>query len=125
MEDFAPVSGRWGCFLDFDTYPPQKFAHTEARGARCPLGIDGRNMIKGYDKVQVRLDDYPSENGGYTLNIPLKWGVDGGPFCYDAGHAPMTVRVQADGKVTISKFGITINTLFFIFLLQYIFQFLF
>ena len=76
-------------------------------GARRPLGIDGKNMIKGCDQVQVRLGGCPSEDGGYTLNIPLKWGVDGGPYCYDAGHAPMTVRVQADGKVTVSKFGIT------------------
>ena len=107
MEETVQTTGRWGCFQNFAEYPSVQFDHTEARGARRPLGIDGRNMIKGYDQVQVKLGGYPSEDGGYTLNIPLKWGIDGGPYCYDVGHAPMTVRVQTDGKVTVSKFGIT------------------
>ena len=107
MEDIAPVSGRWGCFLDLSKYPHSQFAHTEVRGALQPLGIGDMNMIKGHDHVQSRLGDYPSEAGGYSLSIPVKWGVDGGPYVNDFGNMLMTVNVQTNGKVTVSKFGIT------------------
>jgi len=107
MEDIAPVSGRWGCFLDLSKYPHSQFAHTEARGALRPLGIGDMNIIKGHDHVRSRLGDYPGEAGGYSLSIPVKWGVDGGPYINDFGSALMTVNVQTNGKVTVSKFGIT------------------
>ena len=41
------------------------------------------------------------------MNIPLKWGVDGGPYTHDAGHVVQTVSVQTNGTVSVSKFGIT------------------
>ena len=107
MEEFAPVSGRWGCFLDFNKYPSSQFAHTEARGARNPLRIQAENIVEGLDQVQTRLVELPAEDGGYTLNIPVKWGIDGGPYVHDIGHVPMTIHVQTDGTVSVSKFGIT------------------
>ena len=107
MEDVAPVSGRWGCFLDFNKYPPVQFAHTEARGARNPLKILSGNIVEGLDHVQTRLGELPSDDGGYTLNIPVMWGIDGGPYVHDVGHVPMTIHVQTDGMVSVSKFGIT------------------
>jgi len=107
MEDVAPVASRWGCFLDVLKYPHEQFAHTEERGALEPQEIGDRNMIKTYDHVRSILGDYPVENGGYSLNIPVKWGVHGGPYAHLVGNVPMTVNVQTNGKVSVSKFGIT------------------
>ena len=107
MEEVAPVSGRWGCFLDFNKYPPSQFAHTEARGARNPRKILSGNIVESLDHVQTKLSELPTEDGGYTLNIPVKWGIDGGPYVHDVGHVPMTIHVQTDGTVSVSKFGIT------------------
>ena len=84
-----------------------QFAHTPARGALRTLRIIGKNMVDGWDHVQTKLGELPSENGGFTLNIPLKWGISGGPCINDAGHVLQTTSVQANGKVTVSKFGIT------------------
>ena len=107
MEEVAPMSGRWGCFENLLRYPPSQFAHTEARGARNPLKILPGNIVEGLDHVQTRLGELPAEDGGYTLNIPVKWGIDGGPYDHDVGHVPMTIHVQTDGTVSVSKFGIT------------------
>ena len=107
MEDVAPMSGKWGCFQDSTKYPPLQFAHTEARGALRPRKIMSENIVESLDQVQTILGELPTEDGGYTLNIPLKWGIDGGPYVHDAGHAPMTIHVQTDGTVSVSKFGIT------------------
>ena len=108
MEDVSPVSSRWGCFLDLLRYPHDQFAHTPARGALRTLKIGDKNMIDGYDHAQTKLGELPSSrNGGFTLNIPLKWGINGGPCIYDAGHVLQTTSVQTNGHVTISKFGIT------------------
>lgn len=107
MEDVAPMSGKWGCFQNSTKYPPSQFAHTEARGALNPLRILSENIVEGLDHVQTILGELQDEDGGYTLNIPMKWGVDGGPYGHDAGDVPMTIHVQTDGTVSVSKFGIT------------------
>ena len=107
MEDEAGVSGRWGCFENLQLYPHEQFAHTPARGARNPLRIGTENKVDGYDRAQTKLGEMPSDNGGFTLDIPLKWGINGGPCIYDAGHVLQTTSVQTNGNVTISKFGIT------------------
>ena len=110
MEDVAPMSGNWGCFLNnMFHYPPSQFAHTEARGALRHLEIGDENKISGYDHVRTELGEFPNEDGGYVLNIPLKWGISGGPYGYDVGHVLQTVQVQTDGTVIISKFGITVR----------------
>ena len=51
--------------------------------------------------------EFDGEDGGYHMNIPLKWGIDGGPYTHDAGHVVQTVSVQTNGTVSVSKFGIT------------------
>jgi len=107
MEDEAGVSGRWGCFENLQLYPHEQFAHTPARGARNPLPIGAENKVDGYDRAQTKLGEMPGDNGGFTLDIPLKWGINGGPCIYDAGHVLQTTSVQTNGNVTISKFGIT------------------
>ena len=107
MEDVAPVASRWGCFLNLLKYPHEQFAHTEERGALRPQEIGDGNMIKAHDHVRSRLGDYPVENGGCSLNIPVKWGLHGGPYTQLVGNVPMTVNVQTNGKVSVSKFGIT------------------
>ena len=107
MEEVAPMSGKWGCFQNSTDYPPAQFAHTEARGALNPLRILSENIVEGLDHVQTILGELPDEDGGYTLDIPVKWGVDGGPYAHDVGHVPMTIHVQTDGTVSVSKFGIT------------------
>ena len=108
MEDVAPMSGRWGCFLNnWPHYPSSQFAHTEERGAWNPLKISSENKVEGFDHARTTFADIPSENGGYMLDIPLKWGIEGGPYSYDAGHVLQTTSIQTDGTVTVSKFGIT------------------
>ena len=107
MEDEAGVSGRWGCFTNVRKYKEAQFAHTPARGARNPLQILNENKVEGCDHAQTRLGELPSTSGGFMLNIPLKWGINGGPCSYDAGHVIQTTSVQTNGNVTISKFGIT------------------
>ena len=108
MEEVAPMSGMWGCFKNYSShYPPAQFAHTEARGARNPRKILSENMVESLDHVQTKLGELPAEDGGYTLNIPVKWGIDGGPYVHDIGHVPMTIHVQTNGTVSVSKFGIT------------------
>ena len=107
MEDVAPVASRWGCFLNLLKYPHEQFAHTEERGALRAQEIGDRNMIKAFDHVRSRLGDYPVENGGCSLNISVKWGVYGGPYTHLVENVPMTVNVQTNGKVSVSKFGIT------------------
>ena len=65
------------------------------------------NMLEGCDQAQTKLGELPTENGGFSLDIPLKWGVNGGPCIYNAGRVLQTTSVQTNGNVTISKFGIT------------------
>ena len=107
MEDIAPMSDVRGCFTNSVLYPPAQFAHTEENGALNPLRILEGNIIEGDDHVRTQLDELPSINGSYSLLIPLKWGVDGGPYVHDAGYVPQTVNVHTDGTVIVSKFGIT------------------
>ena len=108
MEDIAPMSGEWGCFKNSRFhYPVSLFAHTLSQGARRPLPIDAENMVEGYDHARTDLVDLPDENGGYYMDIPLIWGIKGGPYIYDAGHVVQTISVQTDGTVSVSKFGIT------------------
>ena len=109
MEGEAGVSGRWGCFENLWKYPESQFAHTPARGALNPLPIGAENKINGDDHARTDLGDLPSDNGGFTLNISLKWGINGGPCIYDAGRVLQTTNVQTDGTVTVSKFGITVR----------------
>ena len=96
-----------GCFLDLLRYPHEQYAHTPERGARRPSRILNENKVKGYDHVRTQLDALPSKDGGCTVNIPLKWGIIGGPHSHDAGHLIQTVQVQTNGTVSVSKFGIT------------------
>ena len=107
MEDVAPVSNRSGCFLNLMKYPHEQFAHTKARGALESLRVLDRNMLEGWDHAQTKLGEVPTENGGFSLDIPLKWGINGGPCAYNAGHVLQTTSVQTNGNVSISKFGIT------------------
>lgn len=108
MEDEAGMAGQWGCFKNYSSqYPPELFAHTVARGARNPRRILSENMVEGHDHARTDLVDFPPEDGGYHMNIPLKWGVEGGPYTHDAGHVVQTISVQANGTVSVSKFGIT------------------
>ena len=108
MEDEAGMSGKWGCFKNYSSqYPPEKFAHTVANGALNPLRILSENRVEGYDHARTELSNLPIEDGGYYMDIPLKWGVDGGPYTHDAGHVVQTVSVQTNGTVSVSKFGIT------------------
>lgn len=72
-----------------------------------PIGAE--NKINGDDHARTDLGDLPSDNGGFTLNISLKWGINGGPCIYDAGRVLQTTNVQTDGTVTVSKFGITVR----------------
>jgi len=108
MEDEVGMSGQWGCFKNYIfLYPPGQFAHNEANGALNPLPILVGNMVKGYDHARTELVNFPPEDGGYHMNIPLKWGVEGGPYIHDAGHVVQTVSVQTNGTVSVSRFGIT------------------
>ena len=107
MEDVAPVANRWGCFLNLLKYPHEQFAHTEERGALRPQEIGDRNMINGHDHARTKLGGLPTESGGFSLDIPLKWGINGGPCIYNAGRVLQTTSVHTNGNVTISKFGIT------------------
>ena len=107
MEDEAGVSSRWGCFENLIRYPHDQFAHTTARGARNPLSIGEENMVDGYDHARTDFGELPSQDGGCAVNIPLKWGISGGPYSYDAGHVLQAVQVLTDGTVIVSKFGIT------------------
>ena len=107
MEGEAGVSSRWGCFDNLLLYPHDQFAHTPARGALRTLRIVDKNMIEGWDHAQTKLGELPSEDGGCSVNIPLKWGISGGPCIYGAGHVLQTTSVQTSGKVAVSKFGIT------------------
>ena len=108
MEGEADMAGPWGCFKNYSSqYPPEQFAHNEAHGALKPLSILAENKVKGYDHVRTDLSDFPIEDGGYHLNIPLKWGIDGGPYTHDAGHVVQTISVQTNGTVSVSKFEIT------------------
>ena len=108
MEDEAGMSGKWGCFKNYSShYPPAQFAHNESHGALRPLLIGAENIVDGYDHAHTDLVDFPIEDGGYYMDIPLKWGVDGGPYIHDAGHVVQTVSVQTNGTVSVSKFGIT------------------
>ena len=108
MEDVAPMSGEWGCFKNNRFhYPPAQFAHNEANGALRPLLIGAENIVDGYDHARTDLLDLPVEDGGYHMDIPLKWGIDGGPYTHDAGHVVQTISVQTNGTVSVSKFGIT------------------
>ena len=107
MEDEAGVSSRWGCFNDLLSYPHDQFAHTPARGAGRHFHVRGENKLESYDHVQTRLGALPNKGGGCAVNIPLKWGISGGPYSYDAGHVLQTVQVQTNGTVSVSKFGIT------------------
>ena len=107
MEDVAPVANRWGCFGDLLSYPHEQFAHTEENGALRVSEILEMNMIKRFDHVRTRLGSLPSSDGGCTVNIPVKWGIKGGPHMHDCCTVPQSVSVQTDGTVTVSKFGIT------------------
>ena len=108
MEGEADMAGQWGCFKNYSSqYPPGQFAHNEANGALNPLRILSENRVEGYDHARTDLTDFPVENGGYNMNIPLKWGVEGGPYTHDAGHVVQTISVQTNGTVSVSKFGIT------------------
>ena len=98
---------RWGCFLDLLGYPHELFAHTPARGALQPMKILDGNMMEGYDHVRTRFESLPLSDGGCTVNIPVKWGISGGPHAHDCCIVPQSVSVQTDGTVTVSKFGIT------------------
>ena len=71
------------------------------------LASASENKVEGFDHARTTFADIPSENGGYMLDIPLKWGIEGGPYSYDAGHVLQTTSIQTDGTVTVSKFGIT------------------
>ena len=64
-------------------------------------------LLEGWDHAQTKLGDIPTENGGFSLDIPLKWGVIGGPCIYNAGHVVQSTSVQTNGNVSISKLGIT------------------
>ena len=84
--------------------------YTRPAGGRifpAPRRIQAENIVEGLDHAQTKLGGLPTEDGGYTLNIPVKWGIDGGPYVHDIGHVPMTVHVQTNGTVSVSKFGIT------------------
>ena len=107
MEDVASVSSRWGCFEDLLSYPHDQFAHTPARGALQHVEIGDINMIKGYDHVRTTFRSLPLSNGGCTVNIPVKWGINGGPYAHDCCIVPQSVSIQTDGTVIVSKFGIT------------------
>ena len=108
MEEVSSMSGQWGCFLNNWThYPPAQFAHTVERGACNPHKILPENKVEGFDHARVMFLDIPNENGGYALDITLKWGIEGGPYDYDAGRVLQTTTIQTDGTVTVSKFGIT------------------
>ena len=107
MEEEVGVSIRWGCFDNLLLYPHELFAHTPARGALRHIDIDDMNMIKGYDHVRTTFGALPLSNGGCTVNIPVKWGINGGPYVHDCCIVPQSVSVQTDGTVTVSKFGIT------------------
>ena len=107
MEEEAGVSSRWGCFENLLHYPHELFAHTPARGALRHIEIGDMNMIKGHDHVRTTFGYLPLSNGGCTVNIPVKWGISGGPYGHDCCIVPQSVSVQTDGTVTVSKFGIT------------------
>ena len=108
MEGEAGMSGQWGCFKNYSSqYPPGQFAHNEANGALNPLRILSENKVEGFDHVRTELSDFPIEDGGYHMNIPIKWGAEGGPYTHEAGHVVQTVSVQTNGTVSVSKFGIT------------------
>ena len=107
MEDEAGVSSRWGCFENLILYPHEQFAHTPARGAGNPFKVGAENKVECFDHAWTILGGLPSRNGGFSLDIPLKWGINGGPCDYNAGHVLQTTSVQTNGNVTISKFGIT------------------
>ena len=76
-------------------------------GALRPLLIGAENIVDGYDHARTDLLDLPVEDGGYHMDIPLKWGIDGGPYTHDAGLVVQTISVQTNGTVSVSKFGIT------------------
>ena len=108
MEGEAGMSGQWGCFKNYSSqYPPGQFAHNEANGALNPLRILSENKVEGFDHARTELSDFPIEDGGYHMNIPLKWGAEGGPYTHEAGHVVQTVSAQTNGTVSVSKFGIT------------------
>ena len=107
MEDEVGVSSRWGCFENLLRYPHEQFAHTPARGAGNPFKIGAENKVESFDHAQTILGELPDKNGGFSLDIPLKWGINGGPCAYNAGHVLQTTSVQTNGNVSISKFGIT------------------
>ena len=109
MEDEAGVSSRWGCFENLLRYPHGQFAHTPARGALNQLPIGEENKVDGHDHARTDFGELPNDDGGFTLNIPLKWGINGGPCVYDAGHVIQSTSVQTNGTVSISKLGITVR----------------
>ena len=104
---FPAILALVGFGMEVPALPPPQFAHTEARGAGNPLRILAENKVEGFDHARTTLGELPDADGGYTLAIPLKCGIDGGPYVHDAGNVLQTTRVQTDGTVSVSKFGIT------------------
>ena len=104
-EGFAPMSQKWGCFLDEVSYPPDIYEHSVSNGAvRCINVVEG-NRIGDYDCVGVQLGVPPVSDGGFTLHIPLTWGLDGGPFNHAICTMSQVVSVSSNGVTVISKGG--------------------
>ena len=104
-EGFAPMSQKWGCFLDEVSYPPDIYEHSVSNGAvRCINVVEG-NRIGDYDCVGVQLGVPPVSDGGFTLHIPLTWGLDGGPFNHAICTMSQVVSVSSNGVTMISKGG--------------------
>ena len=69
--------------------------------------MEGLFALLKFPQKSAIIRDHEIRPRGYHMNIPLKWGVDGGPYTHDAGHVVQTVSVQTNGTVSVSKFGIT------------------
>lgn len=96
---------RSGCFLDTTKYPSSQYAHGNAQGAnRSDMCIGDENRIEGLDFVGCRLGVPPSSEGGFSLNIPVRWGVSGSSvnlLRFSAQHFSVT----SEGESTITRDG--------------------
>jgi len=103
VEGYAPMENKGGCFLDEISYPPSLYEHNVGAGAERIVNVSADNQIGNLDFVGVQLGVPPATNGWFSLVIPLRWGLCGGPYNMTINNLIQTVNVAAEGTTVLSK----------------------
>ncbi|MGN0832881.1 MAG: hypothetical protein ACI4RD_04435 [Kiritimatiellia bacterium] len=102
-EGNADMIDVWGCFTNTTCYPPELYSHNPGTGACNPVSVGYGNRIGNEDFIGVQLGVPPASDGGYSVMIPLFWGVEDAACTNDFAAKRQSVSVTADGMTTIGK----------------------